>query len=429
MRNAGRRTRVPGEWQSIRMFVPDLTFYLAMTVVDLLAVAFLLSKRTGRGSLTLAIGVFAGAAVAALLISAALNEVYGFRVFGFLRFAGLAGAMHAPILLAATALIFHRNVGLRVSTLGVASTLVLVATFAYRIEPYRLEITHHAMTGARLAGLQRPLTILQVADIQTDRIGAYERRVMREIAGLRADLIVFLGDYIQEKDAERRERLALEFNGLLRDADLHAPLGMYAVQGDCERREGWEALFRGTGVEILDRETREVALPGASLRLIGLDLEASRAGTPRELERIAGETGADRLEVYLGHSPDFADQLARRDQPFLALAGHTHGGQVRIPFWGAPITYSRLGRRMADAFARFGPGILSVSRGVGMERIEAPRVRLFCRPELRMITLLPPRTEPRGGWGEEMRIVQTDGRGDAGRRDVSFAWGREGTAP
>ena len=72
----------------------------------------------------------------------------------------------------------------------------------------------------------------------------------------------------------------------------------------------------------------------------------------------------------------------------LTIAGHTHGGQVRIPFFGPPITLSRVPRRVAGGGLHELQGnAIYVSRGVGCERASAPRVRLNCPPEVSLLTL------------------------------------------
>jgi predicted MPP superfamily phosphohydrolase len=81
----------------------------------------------------------------------------------------------------------------------------------------------------------------------------------------------------------------------------------------------------------------------------------------------------------------------------LYLCGHTHGGQVRLPVIGAVLTSSRLGRRYVMGHYHEGRTHLYVSRGVGFEGLGAPRVRLFCPPEITLITL---GGAERGGAGE-----------------------------
>lgn len=372
------------------MLVPDLTFNLLLAVVDVAAVAFLLIQRHRSDFLTRLIAVGALYLSLACLLSVGLAEAFHFRVFAVFRFLGHTGVFHVPLLLLLASALGPKRHAWRWGALGLAITMLGGAVYAYRVEPYRLETTHFAWTSSRLEGLTRPVRILQVADIQTDRFGPFESRVAEAMRRLEPDMILFLGDYIQTRDAVAYERLSAEFQAWLRSAGVNPPLGSFAVQGDCEKTPAWTRLFDGTGVTVLSDETRVIALPGCEINLIALGVESSRTSRPELLQRAGLGRVPDRLDLYIGHSPDFADQLLAAGQPFLAMAGHTHGGQVQLPLLGPLITYSRLPRAMADAFAPFGAGVLSVSRGLGMERIEAPRVRFLCRPELRLVTLLPP---------------------------------------
>jgi uncharacterized protein len=89
----------------------------------------------------------------------------------------------------------------------------------------------------------------------------------------------------------------------------------------------------------------------------------------------------------LGHSPSYAFGSVPAD---LALAGHTHGGQVRLPWVGPLTTFSVIPRRFSAGLAdRPHGGKLLVARGIGMERGAAPRLRFLCRPELAVIDLVP----------------------------------------
>jgi predicted MPP superfamily phosphohydrolase len=84
--------------------------------------------------------------------------------------------------------------------------------------------------------------------------------------------------------------------------------------------------------------------------------------------------------IVISHAPDFVDSLPSPVE--LVLAGHTHGGQVVLPFFGPLRTGTRLPRRYAGDLHDFAGTPLHVSRGVGMERDFAPQVRFFCPPEI-----------------------------------------------
>jgi hypothetical protein len=372
------------------MIFPDLTFNLLLAGVDVVVVAFCVTQRRGARPLTLLMAIPAIFVPAVFLAIMFVAARFGLGAFGCLRMAAFAGSIHLPVVLVGFGWVVREHRIWRSLALASGFVLLSAAIYAFHVEPYRLEVTEFAVTSPRLKGLTRPIRMVQVADIQTDTIGPYEKRVIAELKRIEPDLVLFLGDYIQVDGGEALIRVGTAFNQLLADSGIRPPFGSYAVQGDCEGRRGWEELFSGTGVEPLHNEVRTIKLPGVAINLIGIDNPHSRTRDPNALRDIAESGKPGLLDIYAGHSPDYSEPLAVGNQPFLALAGHTHGGQVRIPFWGAPVTFSRLGRRFSEAFIPFGPGVLSVSRGLGMERGEAPRVRLFCRPELRSVVLMPP---------------------------------------
>ena len=102
----------------------------------------------------------------------------------------------------------------------------------------------------------------------------------------------------------------------------------------------------------------------------------------------------DGLTIVLGHRPDFMlDVVAGKGRaPILGVAGHTHGGQVVVPFFGPPMTLTSLPRKFASGVHAIGESWVCVSRGVGMERLDAPRIRFLCPPEIVVLELHPPKS-------------------------------------
>ena len=96
---------------------------------------------------------------------------------------------------------------------------------------------------------------------------------------------------------------------------------------------------------------------------------------------------AEAFHVAFGHAPDYALGEVEAD---LLIAGHTHGGQVRLPFIGPIITFSEVPRAWTSGATELSGGrTLIVSRGIGMERGDAPRIRFLCRPEVAIIDVVP----------------------------------------
>ncbi|MCB9876291.1 MAG: metallophosphoesterase [Planctomycetes bacterium] len=266
--------------------------------------------------------------------------------------------------------------------------------WAREVEPFRLEVTTHVCTSEKLRGLERPLCIACVADLQTDAIGAYEVSVFDRLVELQPDLVLFLGDYLQLEG----EELAAELPKLRAQLQkLSPPLGMFAVEGDVDWPAGDAAgVYEGTAVRALDDGV--ASLHGVPIDLIGLGRRRSRLEfADAGLLRRAGAQGAGaRFPIVFGHAPDFMQSVLRGglDLDCLMLAGHTHGGQIQVPGFGPVMTLSSVPRWLAGGgvFPR-GRAWLGVSRGVGMERGHAPRVRFCCRPQLMVIELGPPRDD------------------------------------
>ncbi|MEM9408089.1 MAG: hypothetical protein AAGA81_18785 [Acidobacteriota bacterium] len=254
-----------------------------------------------------------------------------------------------------------------------AVSLVAVGVWAFQIEPELLEVSR---TRIETSKLSQPLTVAVLADLQTDAPGDYELGVLRQLAALEADLVLLTGDYLQTLTMEDGEREAQKFRELWRAAGVTAPRGVFAVQGDVDPAR-WEARFAGLGIETSSRTTTFL---DEELELVGLSLADSR--DPRL--RLAAPS---KFRLVFGHRPDFALGGSQGD---LLIAGHTHGGQVRVPGYGPLITFSSVPRSWAAGLTQLASERwLLVSRGVGMERGQAPRLRLFCRPEIALLEIVP----------------------------------------
>lgn len=253
-----------------------------------------------------------------------------------------------------------------------AALLVAIAIDAFLIEPRALEVNRHTIRSARV---DEPLRLVVLADLQFDTWGDHERAAIDRAVAERPDVVLFPGDFVQRHDAGRAAVLA-EAAAHLADSGLAPRHGSYAVEGNVDL-PGWERMF-GPDVTVFstDRTVRR-----GPLRVTGLTLGSS-------FDRDISIPRADGFHVVLGHAPDFS--LGDVDADLL-VAGHTHGGQVQLPLLGALVTFSAVPRHQAEGgvFERPGGGHLVVSRGIGMERGDAPRLRFRCRPEIVVIDVVP----------------------------------------
>ncbi|NLG08310.1 MAG: metallophosphoesterase [Deinococcales bacterium] len=228
-----------------------------------------------------------------------------------------------------------------------------------------------------IRGLREPLRLAFLTDLH---LGPYlGRRQLEEWVAatveLEPDLVVFGGDIVdQEYDGDLSEVVEL----LPR---LRPPLGVVAVLGNHDRTRyrdlsPFRRALREAGVTLLVNEGVQLR---DDLYLAGLD--DWRTGHPDIERTLAG--GGEGARVLLSHNPDVIPRLP--DHVDLLLAGHTHGGQVRLPLLGPLVTSSEYGRRYAEGWVE-APMPAFVSRGLGVTVLP---FRLFCPPELVLLDLQP----------------------------------------
>ena len=303
----------------------------------------------------------------------------------------------SAFLLAAAGFLFFR----RLRLLAGLSALLGLSIFAIGFnaivwEPYNLVVERYSIETPKL---QKRLRIVFVSDIQTDRIGEYERRVLRTIQEQSPDLILFGGDYLQYFQGRAGVTdVPEQFRQLFEDAKLTAPLGVFAITGniDPSHQSEFSLLFEGTTVEaIYDSET--LTDWGIDRDFDPIDLTFLHYFHAVDGIGRHGLTDTGNFQIVVGHYPNFAikDYIHAERAPDLMLAGHTHGGQVCLPFFG-PIRIKYFGRdapipaSMYSGLFSFENGShLLVTRGIGMERGWAPRIRFLCRPEISVIDIKP----------------------------------------
>lgn len=266
---------------------------------------------------------------------------------------------------------------------GIALTGGLVASYAAVIEPNWAEIVRQDLVLPRLPKPLDGITLAQISDLHVGHFfGSQEiARAVSAVNALKPDVTVITGDMFHDKP----EEAAFCAQGL---AGLHAPLGVYAIMGNHERRlppEEGEWPFRRAGLTVLANESREICIDGTSLWLVGLDDPIMRR---TDVARALQGVPPDACKVLLVHEPDYADHL-RGYKIDLQLSGHTHGGQIRLP-WIGPLLLPVLGRKYPMGLYRVAGTWVYTNRGLGNNR---PPLRLNCRPEITLFTLHAPSEE------------------------------------
>jgi len=249
------------------------------------------------------------------------------------------------------------------------------------IEPLSVSVTRVELLSEKLSPDAPPLRVIQLSDIHLVTYGPRERRVVARVNQLHPDLILLTGDYVNAQGRESFSALRQMLGA------LKAPYGIYAVTGNVDLSLGvmepW--AFEPAGVRVLHDEVVDLEIHGQPIQIVGLSAHGSVLSGLRQMEKLE-EQPSDRFRLLLFHYPDFI-KLAPRAHVDLYLAGHTHGGQVRLPFYGALLIDSlweedyEMGRYDVEGTTLF------VSRGIGFSGGYEPQVRFRCPPEVVLITL------------------------------------------
>lgn len=289
----------------------------------------------------------------------------------------------------------------------VNTALTVTVFYATWVEPVRLQTTEEEFRLPRWPA-ERPLRLLHISDLHFEGNSPREKTLLQQAETLEPDLILLTGDYlnlssVHDPQAQAGARALL--------SRLQAPLGVYAITGSpaVDVVGIVPEVFEGLEIRWLVDEVAPVSWGESSLWLLGVrcttDVERDGAALRRLKEQLP--PGAPTLLLY--HSPDLMPEAAEAGID-LYLAGHTHGGQLRLPLFGALFTSSAYGKRYEMGRYEEQETTLYVSRGVGLEGLGAPRARFLSPPEIVLWTV--------HGSQHRREKDETRGQRQSGERDT-----------
>jgi predicted MPP superfamily phosphohydrolase len=260
--------------------------------------------------------------------------------------------------------------------LSLAAVGVLCMGYAYFVEPYWPRVSTYQIATSKLPKGAGPIRVVHISDTHCDAKVRLEDRLPEIIAGLKPDLILFTGDAVNSS-----EGIGV-FRRLMTRLSAIAPT--YAVRGNWEYESYRDVdLYTGTGVRELRGQVVLKDIRGTPVYLVGVAWPDWTAA--KRLQDLPPPGG---LSIMMYHTPDLVSQIPIKSD--LVLVGHTHGGQIALPLYGGMITLAREGKKYErDMYDLPGGQKLHVSRGIGMEGGNAPRMRFFSRPDVSVIEIVP----------------------------------------
>ena len=272
--------------------------------------------------------------------------------------------------------------------LGTMGFCTACAIDAWGVEPEWVEVVERELKLKKLPRGFHGKKIIQISDLHLSATVSkkYLKRCVRRVNMLGGDMVVLTGDYITFDRRGSYKEKVIELLG-----ELESPLGVYACLGnhDYGVAASWQKgrenpvnyLCEGMarqGIKVLRNQAEFIQTGNDKICLVGLgDMWAGDMHIDRGFEGVS----EDVTTIVLVHNPDSIEKLIERKTDAI-LCGHTHGGQVRVPFLGPPILPIKNRHYYAGMF-EVGDTTLYVNRGLG----RLGRMRFNCRPEITVFTL------------------------------------------
>ena len=275
---------------------------------------------------------------------------------------------------------------LKIAGLDLALLTFGGSLYMSKYEPSWLDVTELKLKLPRLPKSFSGFKLVQISDLHfggwmdANRLG----EVLLAVSNLSPDLLAITGDFTlghfrrsPQKDRERYAEMVRVLSNFT---------GEYPTVGANGNHDYWtdpavmQWIYQEGGVMELNNAVHVLKSGGESLYLAGIDTVWYER---QRLDLVQAQIPRDECAILLAHEPDFADTSSQDGRFDLQISGHSHGGQIVLPYLGPPIL-PWLGKKYAMGLYRVGDMFQYTNRGVGMV---PPYVRFNCRPEITVFTL------------------------------------------
>lgn len=262
--------------------------------------------------------------------------------------------------------------------------------YAHFIEPKRLTVNDYIIKNEKITDNFNGFKIVQISDIHYGRMldRADLAKIVKRINEYKPDIVVLTGDLI-DRDTEMSKMVANVIASEL--SKIEAGVGKFAITGNHDYKfDEWDSIIKGGGFTNLNN-TYETIYNGGYEQMVIAGISTTQYDDETITERAkkateyinSFEKDGPIFNILIMHEPDVIDKL-ENNKFNLILAGHTHGGQIRVPFYGA-IVLPPDGKKYSDGHYSLENSDLYVSSGIGVSNVN---FRLFDVPSFNVYRLI-----------------------------------------
>jgi len=259
--------------------------------------------------------------------------------------------------------------------------LTVLLWYSFIFEPNNIQVEKINIAIENLPESFDGAKIVHLTDFHSKNFGEREKKVLEILEDINPDFIFITGDFIdyRTKDINSCQEFWRELSNQ-HQGKTFGVLGNHEHWIKSPDISAIKKLLEEGGISILNNENRKIFQGNKYIYLLGVDdPDSKKDDLPKAM--IGAEENIPK--ILLAHSPDIVDNL-RGEKVDLILVGHTHGGQIRIPFVKPFWVPTKNRGKYASGLFEIGNAILYVNRGIGMAALP---VRFNCPPEIAVIEL------------------------------------------
>ena len=258
----------------------------------------------------------------------------------------------------------------------IIGVVLVIIGFVY--EPSTIKVSNIVISSKKIRQSE-DVKFIQIGDIHLEKPGIRETKLIEIIKKISPKFVLYTGDFLNLSNNENPDsinQIIDLFNKINQISPIYFVTGSPAV----DLTKTVETINKSIEAVYVNDRIEEFFVGNTTVNIIGLYCSHNPSKDIQRLKNLP--INPDTFNILMYHSPDLIYDLDKNRFIDLMLSGHTHGGQVRLPFFGALFTGSLYGRKLQSGLYRLNQIYLYISRGIGLEGMGAPRVRFLCKPEV-----------------------------------------------